>query len=484
MRKLSKKSAIKWGIIALILVALGALAYSKFKPKEETPNYITATAKLGDVENNVMASGKVKALNTVDVGAQVSGEVTKLYVKVGDEVKKGDLIAQIDQVTQKNNLSNQQASLAQSRAGLQSAQAEYGSRQASLDSAYADFTRKQVALKQARVDFGRLKSLVAIDAISQQDYDSAAVKVSSAEADVIVAQAAIDNAKASLITAQSNIASDQAGLQKSQTDLDTASENLGYTTIRAPMDGTVVSVTTEQGATVNANQSTPTIVTLADLSTVRINAQISEADVINVRAGLPVYFNTIGDPDQKYDAVLTAIEPAPETISTTSAADSAIYYVGYIEVPNPDKRFRIDMTAQVFVVINQAKNVLLVPSSALQNMPSMSDNSSGKSKDAKGNKAQAQRSNGEEDKSATANRKGTKQGNTAQPKDALSSKKRFVRVLNTDGSVEDKAVTVGIDNRVDAQILTGLQVGDTVIIGEEGPSKGGAGGPRRRPPGM
>lgn len=481
MRKLSRRSAIKWGIIALIVVALGALAYSKFKPKPETPNYITATAKLGDVENNVMASGKVKALNTVDVGAQVSGEVTKLYVKVGDEVKKGDLIAQIDQVTQKNNLSNQQASLAQSQASLQSAKAEFGSRQASLNSAQADLARKQVALKQARVDFGRLESLVAIDAISRQEYDTAAVKVAAAEADVVAAQAAIDNAKAALITAQSNIASGEAGLQKSQTDLNTASENLGYTTIRAPMDGTVVSVTTEQGATVNANQSAPTIVTLADLSTVRINAQISEADVINVRAGMPVYFNTIGDPDQKYNAVLTAIEPAPEKISTTSAADSAIYYVGYIEVPNPDKRFRIDMTAQVFIVINQAKEALLIPSSALQNAPSMSAGSlraegKGKSQNAASGKSQGNREPGEAGQAAAMDK------NLQQPADIQGGKKRFVRVLNADGSVTDRAVTVGIDNRVDAQILSGLQVGDTVIIGEEGPSKGAGG--KRRPPGM
>lgn len=114
MRKMSKKSAIKWGVIALVIVALGALAYKTFKPKDTTPNYLTATAEIGDIENNVMASGKVKALNTVDVGAQVSGEVTRLFVDVGDEVKKGDLIAQIDQVTQKNNLSNEQASLEQS----------------------------------------------------------------------------------------------------------------------------------------------------------------------------------------------------------------------------------------------------------------------------------------------------------------------------------------------------------------------------------
>src|SRR5690606_16849900 len=100
--------------------------------------------------------------------------------------------------------------------------------------------------------------------------------------------------------------------------------------------------------------------------TVRINAQISEADVINVKAGLPVYFNIIGNPDQKYDATLKAIEPAPEKISDTSSTDAAIYYVGYIEVPNTERRVRIDMTAQVYIVINQAKNALLIPAAALQ----------------------------------------------------------------------------------------------------------------------
>ena len=98
-----------------------------------------------------MASGKVKALNTVDVGAQVSGEVTRLYVDVGDEVKKGDLIAQIDQVTQKNTLSNQQATLEQGQAGLQSAQAEYYSRKAGLESAQADLASREADLKQAHI---------------------------------------------------------------------------------------------------------------------------------------------------------------------------------------------------------------------------------------------------------------------------------------------------------------------------------------------
>ncbi|MGP9692433.1 MULTISPECIES: efflux RND transporter periplasmic adaptor subunit [unclassified Psychrobacter] len=439
MRKISKKSAIKWGVIALIIVALGALAYTFLKPEEEKPSYLTAPVEVGDIENNVMASGKVKALNTVDVGAQVSGEVTNLYVEVGDEVKQGDLIAQIDQVTQKNSLSNEQASLEQSEAALQSAQAESLSKQASLKSAYADLASRQSELKQAQSDFARLQGLLAIDAISQQDYDTQATKVATAQASVANARAAIDTAQAAIATATANINSQQAALRKSQTNVATAQEDLSYTTIRAPISGTVVSVTTEQGTTVNANQTAPTIVTLADLSTVRINAQISEADVINVNAGMPAYFNIIGNPDKQYDATLTAIEPAPEEISKTSSTDSAIYYVGYVEVANPERLFRIDMTAQIYIIIDQAKDTLLVPSAAIQERPAR-------------NQTEGQ---------------------------AKTSK--VVRVLNDDGTVEPRTVEVGIDNRVNAQILSGLEEGEQVIIGEasaKAPGNRGGGGTR------
>ena len=252
------------------------------------------------------------------------------------------------------------------------------------------------------------------------------------------AKAAIKTAQAAVVTAQANIASNEADIRKAETNLSTASTDLGYTTIRAPIDGTVVAVVTEQGTTVNANQAAPTIVTLADLSTVRINAQISEADVINVKAGMPVYFNTIGNPDQKYDAVLTAIEPAPEQISTTSSTDSAIYYIGYVEVPNPERRFRIDMTAQVYVVIDKASNTLMVPSAAI--------------------------------------RKGG--GSDSSPNGT------YVRVLKADESVEDRPVKVGIDNRVNAQILSGLKAGEAVIIGENSGKSGQEQSRRRRPPGM
>ena len=287
-----------------------------------------------------------------------------------------------------------------------------------------------------------MQGLVAIDAISQQEYDTQATSVDTAKAAVANAQAAIDTAKASIVTAQADISSQQAAIRKSQTNVSTAEEDLSYTTIRAPISGTVVSITTEQGTTVNANQTAPTLVTLADLSTVRINAQISEADVINVNAGMPAYFNIIGNPDKQYNATLTAIEPAPEQISDTSSTDSAIYYVGYVEVPNAERLFRIDMTAQIYIIIDQAKNALLVPSAVIQEKPSK-------------NKAAEQ-----------------------------SKASKFVRVLKEDGSVEERAVKVGIDNRVNAQILSGLKEGEVVIISEDNGGKSGSSRMPGGPPGM
>lgn len=309
-----------------------------------------------------------------------------------------------------------------------------------------------------------MQGLLAIDAISQQDYDTQATKVATAQASVANARAAIDTAKAAIATTEANINSQQAALRKSQTNVSTAQEDLSYTTIRAPMSGTVVSVTTEQGTTVNANQTAPTIVTLADLSTVRINAQISEADVINVKAGLPVYFNIIGNPDQKYDATLKAIEPAPEKISDTSSTDAAIYYVGYIEVPNTERRFRIDMTAQVYIVINQAKDALLIPSAALQ--PAGKSRKSGNAK--KG--------------AATANTAASGDNNS-RPDNDSGATMAMVRVLKADGEVVEQTVKVGINNRVNAEILSGLKEGDEVILSEEGADngKGGKGGRGGRP---
>lgn len=299
----------KWLVIFSVLLAIVAVAYYVLKPKPQAPNHITANVTRMDIENNVMASGKIEAKHTVDIGSQVSGEVTNLYVDIGDVVKKGEIIAQIDPLTQKNHLTNQQANLEQSLANLESSKANLATRQASLESSKADLASREASLAQAQSDYARIQSLATSNAVSIQEIEKALTSVKTA----------------------------QASIKKSQTEVSTAQKNLNNTRITAPMSGTVISISTKQGQTVNANQSAPTIVTLADLSTVRVKAKISEADVINLKAGMPVYFNVIGNADKKINATLQAIEPAPEnTTANTNNSDSTVYYMGYFDVPNPD----------------------------------------------------------------------------------------------------------------------------------------------------
>lgn len=320
----------------MIVISLAALAYWYFKPKPQKPDYITANVERSDIENSVMSTGKIEGIKQVDVGAQVSGEVTKLYVEVGDTVKKGDVIAQIDPVTLQNTLTTQQATLQQSKANLESTKSAYQTKQAALATARADLKGKIATLQQSQTEYNRLKSLLAMNAISKQELEQADTAVKTAQANVDSAKEAIATAQANIASSQADIVSAQQTIKKSQTDVNTAEKNLGYSQIVAPMSGTVISITTKQGQTVNANQSAPTIVTLADLSSVRVKAKISEADVVNLKVGLPVYFNIIGRPDKKYQATLSTIGPAPDgtTASDSSTStDSAIYYIGYFYCP-------------------------------------------------------------------------------------------------------------------------------------------------------
>ncbi|WP_265717253.1 HlyD family efflux transporter periplasmic adaptor subunit, partial [Providencia rustigianii] len=149
--------------------------------------------------------------------------------------------------------------------------------------------------------------------------------------------------------------------------VDTARVNLGYTRIVAPMAGTIVAIPVEQGQTVNAVQSTPTIVKVARLDTMTVEAQISEADVIRVSTGLPIYFTILGAPEHRYEARLRAIEPAPDSINddTSSSTTTAVYYNGLFEVSNPEGALRIGMTAQVHLVLATERNALVIPAIAL-----------------------------------------------------------------------------------------------------------------------
>ncbi len=378
--------------VLITILLLGAASVYHFMPTRQENHYLTATAGLGDLEDSVLATGTVKAFRQVSVGAQVSGQIKSLKVSLGQSVRKGDVLAEIDPRTQQNTLEDAQASV--------------NSYQAQLDA-------KNAALTKARQDLVRQQALLGIQATSKESFDSA--------------RAAQDQAVA-------EVRQLQAQLRQARVSLQTASLNLGYTRIEAPIDGVVVALPVEEGQTVNATQSAPTIVKLAQLDTMTIKAEISEGDVVRVKPGLPVSFTILGEPDKRYDAVLRAVDPGPQsysdaddstsstsTGSSSSSTSTAIYYYGLFDVPNPAHKLRINMTAQVSIALQRVRQALTVPASAL----------------------------------------GRK----------LAEGRYSVQVLDKNGRALPREVRVGLNNGVSAQILSGLSAGETVVIGQASAAK-------------
>ena len=395
---MTRKNTLRWITIALGLVALGAVAKWQFFPAAQPPSFVTATATTTDLQDTVLATGVLQAFKQVSVGAQVSGQVKVLKVALGDKVKAGQLIAEIDSVPQQNTLRNAEAALANMEAQLKAQKA----------------TQIQTSLA-----LQRQKELRAADANARADLESA--------------QAANDLALA-------NIDALKAQILQAQVTVDTAKVNMGYTRITAPIDGQVVAIVTQQGQTVNANQSTPTIIKLAQTETMTVKTQISEADVTRVKMGQKVYFTILGEPNKRYTATLRSIEPAPDSILTettsstsTTAASTAIYYNGLFDAPNEDGKLRISMTAQVQIVRADAPGALTIPATALG--PRGKDGS------------------------------------------------YTVRVVGADGQAQPRSIKVGLNTNVSVQVLEGLSEGDKVVIGDAAtaPSKTGAQGGMRPP---
>ncbi|HHQ4787244.1 efflux RND transporter periplasmic adaptor subunit [Aeromonas hydrophila] len=354
---------------ALVLVGAGWLLLPS--TAAPTASYITAPVERRDLEQSVLADGTLQAQKLVSVGAQVSGQIKALHVALGDEVKQGDLLVEIDDLTQQNALKDAEAA---------------------LDNVQAQLASRRATLRNNQLAFERQRKVLARGLGSQADYDSAEATLTATRADIraLTAQAV-----------QARIA------------VDTAKVNLGYTRIVSPMAGTIVAIPVELGQTVNAVQSTPTMVKVARLDTMTVEAQISEADVIKVKAGLPSYFTVLGAPEQRYQARLRAIEPAPDTINddtTSSSTSTAVYYHGLFEVANPHGALRIGMTAQVHIVLATERNALVIPAIALS-----------------GDR---------------------------------------VQVVDEAGRPQWRQVKVGLNNKVDAQILAGLTAGEAVVVSQ------------------
>ncbi|MBR7001488.1 MAG: efflux RND transporter periplasmic adaptor subunit [Neisseriaceae bacterium] len=316
------KKIILAGIVAAVVVA-----FAVYQGKGDKIEYITQKVEYGNISETVQASGKLHAYKEVEVGAQVSGEISELKVEIGDTVKKGDLIAQIDPRLASNQLKTARATLDSNKAALLS---------------------RQASLTQAHQQYNRQKAMFAEGATSKEALETA-------EANYKTALAAVDQAKMQI--------------KQAEVSIETAELNMGYTKLVAPMDGTVIAVPAEEGQTLNAGMNTPTVIKLAQLDKMKIKAEIAEADVSRVRPEMKAYFTLLGaDDGKRYETTLKSIDPAPREISNNGNVSdtTAIYYYGQLEVPNENGELRTHMTANVHFVVNEKERVLKVPSSAVR----------------------------------------------------------------------------------------------------------------------
>jgi len=324
-----KKNIKNTLLLVFIIAGITAFIGYKYSSSQQVNSvFITDLVKRGNIESVVLTNGVLYPSKLVSVGAQVSGMISKIDVQSGEKIKQGDLIAQIDNLTQKNALKEAQAS-------LKSINAEYGSKQAQIKVALSEFKRK--------------KKMLVDGATSQSEYDTA---------------------ESTLAIYKADLEQLSAEKEKSVINVDNAKLDLGYTTITSPIDGTVIFVSVEEGQTVNTNQGTPNIIEIAQLDTMTIKAQVSEADIINVSAGQDVYFTILGATNKKYQGTLRAIEPGPTLLSGDDSAlkigdDEAIYYNALFDVENPGNLLRFGMTAQVSIILESAVDALLVPSQVL-----------------------------------------------------------------------------------------------------------------------
>ncbi len=417
--------AARWVLILAACALLAGGGYyawlTGFGQDSPADGLLSAVAQRGDLEDTVTATGTLQPKDFVDVGTQVSGQLKKLLVQVGAVVKAGQLLAEIDPSVYQSKVDGDRAQLLNQRAQLADREA-------------------QVVL--ARLQFTRQQNLDRENATTTEALQSAEATQQSA-----LAQA--DAIRAQIKQTESTLRGDEA--------------NLGYTKIYAPIAGTVVSQAAKQGQTLNANQQAPIVMRIANLATMTVQAQVSEADVPKLRIGMDVYFTTLGGNNRRYYGKLRQIPPTPTVVN------NVVLYDALFDVENPNQALMTQMTAQVFFVIASAKDAVLVPLTALRPVPAEGRPRAPRASGA-GKGDGAARKGGGERASGIGPNVGAQRASGADARSLYAKGRALVAVVGADGEVADREVKVGVMNRVSAQILAGLEPGEKVVIGTKAPA--------------
>jgi membrane fusion protein, macrolide-specific efflux system len=296
----------------------------------------------------------------------------RIHVDIGDTVSNGQLLAEIDP-------------------RVYQAQVEAG--EARLNSLRAQLNQQKAEAVLAEQNLTRNRNLIAANAVSKQ-------ALQETESQAAVAKAQVDS-----IAAQ---------IQETESNLKASRTNLSYTKIYAPMAGTVTTLPTKEGQTLNANQTAPTIMQVANLDLMTVRAQVAEADVNRLKEGMPAYFTTLGDSERRWQGKVRQIQPSPQIVN-----DVVLYDV-LIDVKNEGRKLMTGMTTQVFFVLGKAENALIVPAEALSRRAAKDDNDKGKA--------------------------------------------YRIFVANGEKGREPRTIHVGLQTRTQAEVTDGLQEGDRILL--------------------
>ncbi|BFT84011.1 efflux RND transporter periplasmic adaptor subunit (plasmid) [Enterobacter pseudoroggenkampii] len=292
----------------------------------------TYQVEYADIEQHLTMTGVLKPKEQVSVGAQVNGRLNKLHVKEGEPVKKGQLLAEIDPTLAQNDVDNAKAE---------------------LNTALVQKKITSLSLRQSLSDYNRQKKMLAEDATTLSD---------------------LENAKTNYQSDKEQFSLNQIQIAQAEVKLKTAQANSDFTRITSPIDGTVVGILTQEGQTIVSSQTAPTILVVANLDVMDVNIKISEMDIMKTKIDMPLWFNVTAAPDIIYKGQLKSIQQIPadmlqsmqsNSIDSSANQNKAVYYNGSFEVTNKDRLLKPAMTVQVYLVVSEKKQVLVIPTDYL-----------------------------------------------------------------------------------------------------------------------
>jgi HlyD family secretion protein len=365
------------------LIGLATFGFAVALLGEETSEatYLTAVVERGDLRTTVTAIGTLNAVETVEVGSQLSGQVAELLVDFNDEVREGQPLARLDPRTfeaevraAKAGLEVARAQVLTERATLQTSAAELATQRSKLEVARAQAESARAQLAEAERDLQRKQALAGTETLAQAHVDqatttylSAAADLRAAEAEVEAAKEAVVAAEAGQLAADANLLYAQAAERQKEAELDQAQIDLARTVIAAPSDGVVIGRDVDRGQTVAASLEAPTLFTIAqDLRHMEVHTKVDEADIGQIRVGQRASFTVDAHPGRTFSGTVEQIRKAPEVV------ENVVTYTVVLSTRNADLVLLPGMTAIVDVVVVEVENVLKVPNAAVRFRPSQS----------------------------------------------------------------------------------------------------------------